>query len=131
MERLNAVYQGQVVFAAVYICEAHAKDEWPAGPTLSFCSQPKAMSERLQLARQCQEKKQMEMPMLVDLMENEFLDQFAAWPFRFFGATVEQDAETKKLQFKLAFKAQPHDGDFGYNVTTLESWLEEVIPPAH
>jgi len=125
------VYQGQVVFAAVYICEAHAKDEWPAGPTLSFCSQPKKMSERLQLALQCKEKKQMKMPMLVDSMDNEFHEQFAAWPFRFFGATVEQDSETKTLQFRLAFKAQPREGEFGYNVTTLESWLEQVVHPAH
>lgn len=114
------------MFVAVYICEAHAKDEWPAGPTLSFCAQPKKMEERLQLANQCHEKKQMKIPMLVDQMSNEFHEEFAAWPFRFYGATVEKDA-TEALKFTLAFKAHPHEGDYGYDVTDLGSWLQDVV----
>jgi len=44
-------YKERAVFLVVYITEAHAKDEWPVGKTISFCNQPKALSERCALAR--------------------------------------------------------------------------------
>ena len=36
---------------AVYIQEAHAKDEWPVGEQVSFCEQPKTLEARLAVAR--------------------------------------------------------------------------------
>jgi len=120
------MYQGQVLFAYVYIAEAHAKDEWPCGETWSFCEQPKRLQDRCKLAQLFVKQKQTTIPMLVDLMDNTFEDQFAAWPFRFYGVTVRKD-EQQLLHFNMNFTAQPVPGTAGYDVKSIEHWLSEVL----
>jgi len=66
----------------VYIAEAHAADEWPVGARVSFCKQTRTVEERVALAKVYATGAAMAYPMLVDTMANEFMDAFAAWPFR-------------------------------------------------
>jgi len=103
------------VFLYVYIAEAHSADEWPIGPTMSFCTQPKSIVERSALACNYVAEYGCEVPMLVDTMDNQFLDLFAAWPVRFF---VIQSG-------KLCLKAQPDLDTYSYDVTELRRWLSE------
>jgi len=115
-------YFDKAVFLAVYITEAHAKDEWPCGKTLSFCTQPKSTEERCELASLAQNKFSISVPMLVDTISNSFEQQFASWPFRFYGLRMKEGS------FTLSFKPQPElDPHFAYDVTKLENWLIENI----
>eukprot|EP00808_Paulinella_micropora_P024229 g71854.t1 len=58
LRQLWTTYHTGVDFLAVYITEAHAKDEWPVGPTFSFAEQPKTQAARLALARLHQQRSQ-------------------------------------------------------------------------
>jgi len=111
---MNQKYSQRVVFLAVYITEAHAKDEWPCGKTLSFCEQPKSTEQRRKLALIAQQKIQIKFPMLVDTIENDFEKSYASWPFRFYGFS----------HGKLDFKAQPDMHRYAYDIQTLEEWIE-------
>lgn len=118
-ESLNKKYTGKAVFLAVYISEAHAKDEWPIGNVFSFANQPVNQEERCTMAKLYIEKWKFEtIPMYVDSMENTFQDDFAAWPFRFYG--IENGN-------KLTLKAQPDMSCYSYDVTVVEKWLEERL----
>ncbi|CAF1517081.1 unnamed protein product, partial [Rotaria sp. Silwood1] len=42
-------------FMVIYIAEAHARDQWPMGKTISCVDQPITMEQRIENARQCQQ----------------------------------------------------------------------------
>jgi type I thyroxine 5'-deiodinase len=66
----------------VYILEAHAKDVWPLGKKICF-NQPKTIEERLQVANTFVKDYGFQIPMLVDEIDNNFNDIYAAWPERY------------------------------------------------
>ena len=105
-----------VVFLSVYITEAHAKNEWPCGKTLSFCNQPETTSERCALARRAQQETSLTFPFLVDPIENQFEESYASWPFRYY---CFQNG-------KLSFKPQPNTQHYAYLIEELEQWLERI-----
>jgi len=113
VEKLHDEYKDKAVFAFVYITEAHAANEWPFGPTLSFCDQPTSLGERCGLARSFVNKFDCKVPMLVDGMDNSFEQHYAAWPVRFY--VIKDD--------KLALKAQPNVEKYGYEIGQLRDWL--------
>ena len=113
---MNQKFNQKVIFLAVYITEAHAKDEWPCGKSLSFCDQPKTTEERCELASIAQKKCSFTFPFLVDSIQNEFEQSYSCWPFRFFGY----------VNGKLSLKAQPDLNGFAYDINTLNSWLENL-----
>jgi len=41
----------------VYVAEAHARDEWPVGESVSFCDAPKTLAERVALLQVRQARK--------------------------------------------------------------------------
>jgi len=112
--KLANKYQGRAIFLGVYITEAHAADEWPVGKTISFCTQPKVLSDRIGLARKFVNDQQIEFPMVVDTMDNQFDEKFASWPLRFY---IVQNG-------KLVFKAQPNLEEFSYDPKDLSLWLK-------
>jgi len=112
-EHLYNKYRERAIFLVVYITEAHAKDEWPVGKTISFCDQPKTLSERCELARKYSYDNNMTIPVVVDTMDNAFESVFAAWPVRFY---VIKNGE-------LVFKAQPNKEQYAYDPTELSKWL--------
>jgi len=118
-------YQQKAIFVSIYITEAHSRDEWPVGNTISFCNQPTMQNERCGLAKKCVEEYQTTITMLVDTMSNEFENTFAAWPFRFFGV-IRDTNDCSKLV--LDFKPQPDLApSYGYKVTSIEAWIESRI----
>jgi len=112
-------YHDKVIFLAVYITEAHARDEWPVGKTFSFCEQPKDQQSRCKLAKHCVEQHSYPIPMLVDTMSNQFEHEFAAWPFRYYGI-----GNGNVLGFKAQPAVAPH---YAYDVRTIESWIEKQL----
>jgi hypothetical protein len=114
LHQLFADYQKRVSFLAVYITEAHARDEWPVGKKISFCDQPTTLEARCALADKFLRDRECKLPMLVDTMDNDFQKNFAAWPFRFY---IIQNG-------KLALKAQPDASNFTYDLQTIRGWLD-------
>jgi len=113
-EHLYNKYKDRANFLVVYITEAHARDEWPVGKTISFCDQPKTLSDRCVLARKYSADNSLTIPVYVDNMNNHFDEVFAAWPLRFY---VVKNGE-------LVFKAQPNLEHYAYDPTELSKWLK-------
>lgn len=109
--------KGHVDIIFVYIVEAHAIDEWPIssgrynrgrGPV--SVSQPTSNEERLALANKFRSDFDcLEIPMLVDPIQNEFEKKYAPWPLRFYG--VDENG-------KMSYIANPKDCTFD----PLEVW---------
>jgi len=106
---------------AIYIAEAHARNEWPVGKTISCVDQPTTLFQRLENARQFQKNFNFQMPMLVDNMENTFHATYGSWPFRFY---VIHDG-------KLVLKAEPDQIDFGYNIDEIDNWIADFYQARH
>jgi len=121
MRQLYAQYSNRAHFAAIYIAEAHARDEWPVGKTVSFVDQPKHVSERLEVASVFRTATSFPFPLLIDSIENSFQTAYAAWPFRFY--IVHRG--------KIAVKAQPDPASHGYHLTDIADYLDtnHTAPP--
>lgn len=100
-------------FLAIYIIEAHARDEWPIGKTISSDDQPLMLEQRLENARRCKRNLKFEMPMLVDGMDDTFHHTYGCWPFRFYAI----------YEGKLVLKAEPDTDAYTYNLDHLDNWL--------
>ncbi|CAF3101145.1 unnamed protein product [Rotaria sp. Silwood2] len=98
---------------AIYIAEAHSRDEWPVGETISCVDQPKTFEQRLKNAQKFKKNFNLEMPMLVDDMNNTFLNTYGSWPFRFF---VIYEGE-------LILKAEPDKETFAYDLDEIDKWI--------
>ncbi len=88
--RLNEIYnlyKDQVHFFVVYIREAHADDYW-ISPTNLYeeihYDQPKTYEERTELAGICQIELGLEIPMLIDDIDNSTEEAYIAKPDRLF-----------------------------------------------
>jgi len=103
----------------VYITEAHAIDEWPMGDEISVCYQPKSNADRLQLANSYRKQFHLNIPLLVDTIDNSFELKYSIWPFRFYIMVAGQ----------IMLKAQPHgkndELEFSYDVDEIRHWLEQ------
>ncbi len=100
-------------FVVIYIAEAHARDQWPAGKIISCVNQPTTIEERLVNAQECNKNLEFEMPMLVDNMNNTFFLTYGSWPFRFYVV----------YNGKLALKAEPDKNTFSYHIDELDQWI--------
>lgn len=105
-------------FLAVYITEAHAVDEWPLGDQISVCNQPRSNSDRLELANSYRTQFELEVPLLVDTIDNHFESKYSLWPFRFYIMVAG----------RIVLKAQPHGQDdpreYSYDIDEIRQWLE-------
>lgn len=101
-------------FLAVYIAEAHARDEWPVGKTISCVDQPTTLEQRIENAQQYKKSFNFEIPMLVDNMNNTFHHTYGSWPFRFFVI----------YEGVLILKAEPNKENFTYNMNEIDNWIQ-------
>ena len=78
-------WHGSVRFVAIYIQEAHAKDEWPISEAPREFRQHRGMGERLAAARAFIEDYDMppQVAWYCDTMDDSFNKAYASWPFRF------------------------------------------------
>jgi hypothetical protein len=115
---MNALFRSHapagIQFLVVYIAEAHARDQWPVGKTISCVDQPTTIEQRLENARECKKNFNFEMPMVVDNMDNTFHLTYGSWPFRFY---VIYDG-------KLVLKAEPNKETFSYHIDELNQWVD-------
>ena len=124
---------GRVAVAIIYICEAHATDEWPissarfnAGRGPVCVAQPKRNAERCQLARRFASDFGLEgLPLLVDAAEGADADAYerayAPWPLRFHGVVGGAEAGSSATIDMVA-----HPKDCGYDIASVRSWALAV-----
>ena len=76
-------YNVLINFVTIYICEAHASDEWPIRNKKELCiKQAKTNKERLNIARNFQKNFNFEIPLYVDDINNNFMNEYSVWPVR-------------------------------------------------
>ncbi|RIB22107.1 hypothetical protein C2G38_2140354 [Gigaspora rosea] len=67
----------------IQIREAHASDVWPIGNIIDI-KEHKNLTDRLAAAEEMVKATQLKIPVLIDTMDNIFLNLYCPWPFRFF-----------------------------------------------
>ena len=95
MHDLWRAHRDQVAFAVVYIAEIHPTDGWQVTPNdeddVKF-AQPTTFDEREHVATACALNLQIEMPVVIDAMDNAVANAYGALPDRLYlidrGGTV-------------------------------------------
>src|SRR5262249_43065686 len=116
--RLNEIYgkyKGQVRFYVVCIREAHPDDGWRVPENLRQdirFREPRSDAERRAVATVCQINLDLEMPMLVDAIDNRVEESYIALPMRL--CLIGPDG-------KIVYTGER--GPFGFNP---DSWEEAI-----
>lgn len=88
--RLNEIYDSykdQIDFLLIYIREAHPSDGWQTPQNLYdevVYETPHTDDERADIAAACQIDLDLEMPMLIDSIDNDVEDKYFSKPIRLF-----------------------------------------------
>lgn len=87
MNKIYETYKDRIDFYLVYIREAHPSDGWQVRSNLDDkleFLEPKTEDERAEMASVCMLDLGFTMPMLLDTMENEVDNKYAALPERLY-----------------------------------------------
>jgi alkylhydroperoxidase family enzyme len=116
-------YKDEAVFLAVYVREAHPTDGWRMGSNdhdgMSF-AQPRDFAERSTLANRCYVKLKMNMPLLVDEMDDRVGHAYSGMPARLY--VIDRDG-------KVAYKGGR--GPFGFKPDEMEQSLAMLLLDQH
>ena len=118
---MAATYGDVAEFYVVYIKEAHAADgDRPVPiPDEDPIYEPKSLFERRAVAKKCVAKLNLELPCLVDGIDNAVGEAYAAWPDRIF--VVDKEGN-------IAVRADPGPWGFKPGVEETEKWLAQQFP---
>ena len=113
-------WYGSVRIVAIYIQEAHAKDEWPISEAPREFRQHRGMGARLTAARALIEDYDMppQVTWYCDTMDDNFNKAYASWPFRFW---VLEPATNGT--HTVAFKPMPKNAS--YDLSELDTHLRQ------
>ncbi len=111
-------YANDAQFFVVYIKEAHPTDDWhnPVNPRLKYIKDPTSFFERVQVASTCVSDLKLEIPCLVDDIENTAARAYKAWPDRLF--VIGKDG-------RIAYTGGP--GPHGFLPHEMEEGLKEAL----
>lgn len=127
IHRLQSAYSGRFRCLFVYILEAHAEDEWPIGGAVKF-QQPTTLERRCAVAREFIEGMSVEIPVLVDAVEEDLQDEpnpdapqtfqelYAGWPVRLY--IIDSDSTIRLI---------PEPSDCAYEVGDITKWVEANV----
>ena len=109
-------FRDRAEFYVVYIEEAHASDMWQMPSNIKdsvvFAS-PKDFAEREGIAGACVRKLGLELPALIDGLDNKVERAYTAWPDRFY--VIDKHG-------RVALKSEP--GPFGFHPDKVRALLE-------
>jgi hypothetical protein len=120
--RLNDIYgkyRHQVRFYVVYIREAHPDDGWRVPENLRQnirFREPRSDAERNAVATVCQINLDLQMPMLVDAVDNSVEESYIALPMRLY--LIGKDG-------RIVYTGER--GPFGFNPDTWEQAIRTAI----
>lgn len=115
MHLLYNEYKDRVEFVAIYISEAHAKNQWKLGDAVNI-NQHESLEDRIAAAQSFVNDMKYQIPVVVDSMSNAFDQVYAVWPDRYF--VIEQGV----------LKLVPSPGTYGYDRMDLHFWLLSRFP---
>lgn len=107
-------------FYVVYIREAHPADgKWamPVDKEGTLIASPKTLAERTSIAKTCCTKLKIDMPCLIDDMDNTTARAYGAAPDRLF--VIGKDG-------RIAVRGGR--GPFGFKPKVVRDWLEKQFP---
>jgi hypothetical protein len=111
-----------VQFFIVYIREAHPSDGWQVGKNtregIEF-KQPTTEAERLGIAKKACSALKLDLPTLIDGMDNKIGEAYAGWPDRLF--VVDHEG-------KISFRGER--GPRGFDPEAWETGIKEAIKKA-
>jgi iodothyronine deiodinase-like protein len=103
----------------VYIQEAHATDVWQVRSNERdkvFFATPRSLDERTSVAGACQRSLKIDLPILVDALDDGVGEAYAAWPDRLY--VIDREG-------RVAYKSRP--GPFGFKTDLLGAALERAL----
>ena len=106
----------------MYIEEAHATDAWQTGSNLEdkvLFATPRSFEDRAQVGAVCVKDLKVDIPMVVDEIDNRTERAYTAWPDRLY--VVDRDG-------RITHKSLP--GPFGFKVEPVAKALESLAGPA-
>jgi type I thyroxine 5'-deiodinase len=105
----------------VYIQEAHASDVWQLRSNerdqVVFAT-PRSGDERAGIAGLCRRNLKIDLPVLVDGLDDHVGSAYAAWPDRLY--VIDRDG-------RVAYKSRP--GPFGFQAEGVANALETLLGP--
>jgi hypothetical protein len=116
LDELAERYRDRVHFLAVYIREAHPEEGWILHENRRSglaVHEPTSDEERLEVASTCATNLRLQMPMVVDGVDNAVASAYGGWPDRLY--LVRPDG-------RIAF--QGGEGPFGFKPGELERSIE-------
>lgn len=112
-------WAGRVRFVVVYICEAHPTDGWQVTMNLdddTLVADPTTDREREVVAETCALRLQIEMPVVIDPIDDRLASAYGALPDRLY--LVGTDG-------RIAFQGDP--GPWGFDPAALETAIESML----
>jgi Iodothyronine deiodinase len=113
LEELWRRHRDEVAFFVVYIKEAHPEDGWVLDRNRRAdvrVADPASTEERVALAETCALRLRIDMPVVIDSMDNAVASAYGAWPDRLY--LIGRDG-------RVAFRGGP--GPFGFVAADLEA----------
>ena len=111
-------YKDKAQFFIVYIKEAHPTDDWhnPVNGRLQYIQDPSTFFERTQVAATCMSDLDVNLPCLVDDIDNTTARAYKGWPDRLF--VVGKDG-------RIAYTGGP--GPHGFLPSEMEAALKVAL----
>jgi iodothyronine deiodinase-like protein len=121
LNKLYREYEGRAAFYFVYIQEAHASDAWQVSGNRKdgvIFATPLSLDQRASVAGACQRSLKIDLPILVDGLDDGVDRAYDAWPDRLY--LVDREG-------KVAYKSRA--GPFGFKVSLLGEALARALGP--
>ncbi len=119
MNKLYHEYKDRAEFFVVYIQEAHPSDFWQTESNVKegvVFTNPKGYTERVNLAGTCAVKLGIEIPALVDDMQNSTEVAYTGWPDRLY--VIDRDG-------RIAHKSDA--GPYGFKPEGVRETLKQLL----
>jgi len=111
--RLNEIYNSykdQVEFLSIYIREAHPDDGWRSKKNILDgirYIEPRTDDERTEIATVCQQMMDLQMPLLIDSIDNDAESKYISIPMRLY--LVDADGNLAYVGGEGPFNFKPDD----------------------
>ena len=105
----------------MYIEEAHASDAWQLNSNVKdkvLFATPRSFEERAEIGRTCVKDLKIDLPMVVDEIDNRTERAYTAWPDRLYVLDASG---------RITYKSRP--GPFGFEVAPVAKALEALARP--
>jgi hypothetical protein len=110
-------YKDKIAFYIVYIQEAHSSDLWQMESNVTqkvVFANPRSLEERESVAGSCVRNLHIEIPALIDTINNSTDTDYTGWPDRLY--LIDRDG-------RVAYKSHP--GPFGFHPEEMEPYLKK------